>query len=69
MEYRGVEFTVLQTLSPKGWKWTIELPGQKPKSGVVHDRAGAIVRAKRAIDTALGAPPLNVSAIDNSSTV
>jgi len=53
MEYRGVEFTVLQTLSPKGWKWTIELPGHKPKSGVTHDRADAIVHARRAIDISL----------------
>jgi hypothetical protein len=53
MEYRGVEFTVLQTASPRGWRWTFELPGRKPRSGVVHDRAGAIINAKRAIDALL----------------
>ncbi len=55
MEHRGIEFSVLQSASPRGWRWTVEIPGRKPKSAVEHDRAGAIFRAQRAIDAALGA--------------
>jgi hypothetical protein len=61
MEYRGVEFTVLQTANPKGWRWTVEMAGRKPKSGVVRDRAGAIINAKRAIDLVLGAQQTDAS--------
>jgi len=57
MEYRGVEFTVLQSASPRGW--TVEITGRKPKSAIVCDRAGAILHARRAIDAALGSQPLN----------
>jgi hypothetical protein len=64
MEHRGVEFTVVQTANPTGWRWTVEIPGQKPRSGAVHDRAGAIANAKRAIDIALGAKPLSADESD-----
>jgi hypothetical protein len=57
MEYRGVEFAVVQIANPTGW--TFEIPGHKPRSGTVHDRAGEIANAKRAIDAVLGARPVN----------
>jgi len=59
MEYRGVEFTVLQSASPRGWRWTVEIAGRKPKSAIAHNRTGAILDAQRAIDAALGIQPVN----------
>jgi hypothetical protein len=65
MEYRGVEFTVLQSASPRGWRWTVEITGRKPKSAVVCDRAGAILHARRAIDAALGSPERSGRAVNS----
>jgi hypothetical protein len=65
MEHRGVEFTVVQTANPRGWRWTVEISGEKPRSSAVHDRADAIANAKRAIDTALRAKPLSTDENDD----
>ena len=49
MNYRDKDFTVVQSLSPRGWKWSINL-GHKEASGTQYDREGAVLRAKRYID-------------------
>jgi hypothetical protein len=33
MEYKGVEYQVVLTASPSGWKWTVEMAGKQPTSG------------------------------------
>jgi len=38
---------------PTGWKWTIHLPGRKPKTGVSAYRVIAICAAKAAIENAI----------------
>ena len=38
---------------PKGWKWTIHLPGRRPKTGFSPHRAIAIAAAKVAIESAI----------------
>jgi hypothetical protein len=50
MEYRGIEFSVVQSLSPKGWKWIIRLGDTEKLGGTQHDRRSAIARAKQFID-------------------
>ena len=49
MNYRGVDFTVGQSLSPKGWKWSVNLGGRDP-AGTQYDRESALRRAKLYID-------------------
>jgi hypothetical protein len=49
MKYRGIDFAVVQALSPKGWKWSVNL-GRRDAGGTQYDREGAVRRAKRYID-------------------
>jgi hypothetical protein len=49
MNYRGIDFTVVQALSPKGWKWSVSLGGRDP-GGTQYDRESALRRAKLYID-------------------
>ena len=53
MEYRGVEFNVVQTLSPKGWRWVVRVD-QGERTGRVRDRHTAVRRAKEVIDGLIG---------------
>ena len=41
MEHRGIEFTVVQTANPTGWKWTVHFPGHLSKTGMSSSRARA----------------------------
>ncbi|MBB4373733.1 hypothetical protein GGD63_006561 [Bradyrhizobium sp. cir1] len=29
MEYRNLEYQVVQISSPTGWKWTVQVPGRR----------------------------------------
>ena len=53
MEYRGIEFRILQTI-PKGWRWEFEWNGIA-RDGDGVDRNSAVARAKKAIDIAVNA--------------
>ena len=50
MDHRGVEFMVVQSLSPRGWKWSVNL-GHKDVGGVQYDRESATRKAERYIDS------------------
>jgi len=51
MEHKGRIFTVVQTLSPRGWRWTIDLPPpQRTRTGHTYSKAEAVLRAKAEID-------------------
>ena len=52
MEHNGIPYSVVQTASPTGWKWTIYVPGKRPKSGTALNRSIAVRVAKLAIDKA-----------------
>jgi hypothetical protein len=49
MNYRGVDFMVVQSLSPRGWKWSVNL-GHREAGGTQYDRESAISKAKKCID-------------------
>ncbi|MBR0818912.1 hypothetical protein [Bradyrhizobium liaoningense] len=49
MEYQGIEYTVVQTINPPGWKWSFERAGWSSKTGIGFNRAEAIIAAQRAI--------------------
>lgn len=48
MEYRGVEYEVVQTIT-NTWRWSVKRDGSE-KVGISLDRANAIIRAKRFVD-------------------
>jgi hypothetical protein len=53
MEHNGISYSVVQTASPTGWRWTIYIPGKRPKSGTALNRLTAIRLAQIAIDKAI----------------
>jgi hypothetical protein len=54
MEYRGVEYSVIQLTQDRVWRWEVKLGGGKNKSGLTSmSRAAAIKLAEYEIDRAL----------------
>jgi hypothetical protein len=54
MQYKGVEYSVVQLTDDAGWRWEISFDDGKSKSGVTRvSRAVAIKIAKYEIDLAL----------------
>jgi len=41
MEYKGMQYSVVQTSSPTGWKWIVRLDG-KTKAGTAPNRTAAV---------------------------
>jgi hypothetical protein len=54
MEHKGIEYRVVQTANPTGFRWTTELDN-KTQTGVSSSKGNAIFNAVRAIDKALKA--------------
>jgi len=50
MDYKGVEYQVVRTANPTGWKWTVSMDGRQPRTGEGYTRAAAIALAQLAID-------------------
>jgi hypothetical protein len=50
MDYKGVEYTVVQLAGGAGWKWEVRFDDGKNKSGVAPQRALAIKLAEFEID-------------------
>jgi hypothetical protein len=53
VDYKGIEFSVVQTANPMGWKWTVFPDGIRTRTGIAHSRAHAVLDAERAIDKAI----------------
>jgi hypothetical protein len=53
MEHRGAQFYILQTACPNGFKWIVDLPDGRRKTGETFSRSRAISLAVFAIDKAL----------------
>ena len=54
MEYKGVEYSVVQLTEDRVWRWTVRFGNGKRKSGVTPlSRAVAVKQAKYEIDRAL----------------
>ncbi len=54
MEYKGVEYSVVQLTEDRVWRWEVRFGDGKHKSGVTPvGRAVAIKQAKYEIDRAL----------------
>jgi hypothetical protein len=51
MEYKGVEYSVVQLTEDAGWRWEVRFDDGKTRSGVTPvSRAVAIQQAKHEID-------------------
>lgn len=53
MEYKNIQFDVIQTTNPYGWKWIVLLDANRTRTGVGLTRADAVLDAELAIDKAL----------------
>jgi hypothetical protein len=54
MEYKGVEYSVVQLVEGTSWRWEVKFDDGKDKSGVTPiSRAAAIKLAQFEIDRAL----------------
>jgi hypothetical protein len=53
MEYRGIQYQVVQTANPTGFKWTVDLGDGRIRTGQSFAMKAAIVDAERKIDRAL----------------
>jgi hypothetical protein len=56
MEYRGIEYSVVQILNERGaaghggWKWSVRFDPFTSASGTEHNRVAAIVAVEKKID-------------------
>ena len=57
MEHKGIQYQVVQTANPTGWKWTVQLDQGRTKTGVSFSKNSAIFDAVHAINKALSVPP------------
>jgi hypothetical protein len=57
MEHKGIHYTVVQSIDPKGWRWTVDLaPPLRSRTGVTLQRADAVRRVLAVINN-LVLPP------------
>ena len=54
MEHRGIQYQVVQTTNPTGFKWTVEFDANRIKTGTCKFKASAISNAVGAIEKTLG---------------
>jgi len=53
MQYKGIEYQVVQTANPTGWKWTVQFDATRTRSGTTYSMKSAILQAQRKIDKEL----------------
>jgi hypothetical protein len=57
MNHRGIEYSLVQMITPVGWRWSFEYLGNE-FSGIGQTRHEAIRAAHRAIDNLLQLRPI-----------
>ena len=53
MVYKDIEYQIVQTANPSGWKWTVFLDATRTRTGIATSRRHAVLEAERAIDKAM----------------
>jgi len=53
MEHKGLQYSIVQTSSPTGWKWTVRLDDGRTRTGIAPNRAVAILLAELRIEKAV----------------
>jgi hypothetical protein len=62
MEYKALQFEVIQMTNPGCWKWVIFLDATKTRTGIALTRADAVLDAEFAIEKALESGQLKKAA-------
>ena len=57
MEHKGIQYQVVQTANPTGFRWTVQLDENKTKTGVSISKGNAIFNAVSFIDRAIREQP------------
>jgi hypothetical protein len=57
MEYRGIQYEVVQTANPTRFKRVVHIDSIRTRTGESYSRKTAVLDAERAIDKALKAAP------------
>jgi hypothetical protein len=57
MEHKGIQYQIVQTASPTGWKWTVQIDDIRTRTGTSFSKGNAIFQAVKAIDKVLAAQP------------
>ena len=52
MEYKAIQFEIIQTTNPCCWKWVVFLDATKTRTGIALTRADAVLDAEFAIEKA-----------------
>jgi hypothetical protein len=52
MKYKGIQYQIVETASPVGFKWTVQFSEGSTKMGHTLTRDGAIFAAQYTIDNA-----------------
>jgi hypothetical protein len=55
MEYKAIQFEIIQMTNPCCWKWVVFLDATKTRTGIALTRADAVLDAEFAIEKALRA--------------
>jgi hypothetical protein len=53
MEHKGIQYQIVQTANPTGFKWIVHLDETRTRAGTFYSRKSAIFGAEHAIDKAL----------------
>jgi hypothetical protein len=57
MEHKGIQYQVVQTANPTGFRWTVQLDENKTRTGVARAKGTAIFHAVSFIDRAVRERP------------
>ncbi|SHH25020.1 hypothetical protein SAMN05443248_4210 [Bradyrhizobium erythrophlei] len=50
MEYRGVEYSIVQGIERGTWRWTVSVRADETKSGLTSSKPDAATKAENVID-------------------
>jgi|GEM_PF-3124212 len=53
MEYKTIQFEVVETTNPYGWKWIVFVDATRTRTGIGLTRADAVLDAELVIDQVL----------------
>jgi hypothetical protein len=62
MEYKALQFEIIQMTNPGCWKWVVFLDATKTRTGIALTRADAVLDAEFAIEKALESRQLKKAA-------
>jgi hypothetical protein len=55
MEYRGIEYTIVQAIERRKYRWSVTIPDLGTRSGLAESKEAAAAQARKAIAWLLAA--------------